>query len=230
MGNLIGNLSIHFKEFSFSTYFLVFIGGVAISFTPCVYPLIPLVIGYIGGQKEKSRLKIFILSLLYILGMAVTYSILGLTAALTGKIFGEIQNSPVAHMFIGNILIFFGLSSLGVFRFPFISFSGVKKIKGLGSFGMGLVSGLITSPCVSPVLGGLLTFIASKQNVFYGATLLFVFSLGMGSFLLFVGTFSGLLGSLPKSGRWMERVERFFGFFMIIVGEYFLVKAGYLLI
>jgi len=230
MVNLLNSLSIHLEAFSLFTYFLVFTGGVFISFTPCVYPLIPIVIGYIGGQKEKSRAKIFLLSLIYVLGMAITYSILGATAALTGKFFGEIQTSPLTHIIAGNILIFFGLTLLGLFHLPLFSFGQRQKIAGFGSLGMGMVSGLIAAPCVSPVLGALLTFVATKQNVFYGVSLLFAFALGMGVVLLIAGTFTGVLTALPKSRKWMQRTEKFFGIFMIILGEYFFIKAGYLLI
>ena len=227
---MLNNLSIYLEGHSLLAYFSVFIGGLVISFTPCVYPLIPIIVGYIGGQKEKSRTKAFFISLIYVLGMAVTYSILGVMAALTGKIFGEIQTSPLAHIIVGNIIIFFSLSLLGVFPLPLFSFGGRQKIAGFGSLGMGMVSGLIATPCVSPVLGVLLTFVATKQNIFYGVSLLFTFALGMGAVLLIAGTFAGVLTALPKSGKWMERIQKFFGIFMLLLGEYFLVKAGYLLI
>ncbi len=229
MVNLLNSLSIHLKEFSFLAYLSVFAGGLVVSFTPCVYPLIPIIIGYIGGQKEKSRLQLFFLSLIYVLGMAIIYSILGAMAALSGKIFGEIQNSPLAHFIVGNIIIFLGLSLLGVFHLPVFSFGGKLKTGALGAFGMGMASGLIASPCVSPVLGTLLAFVATRQNVLYGISLLFTFALGMGVILLAAGTFTGTLAILPRSGRWMERVQKFFGIFMILLGEYFLIKAGYLL-
>jgi len=226
---LLNGLAIHLEGFSILTYLSVFLGGFLISFTPCVYPLIPIIIGYIGGQKEKSRPRAFFLSLIYVLGMAITYSILGAAAAFSGKIFGEIQTSPLAHIIVGNIIIFLGLSLLGVFKLPFFSFGEKLKLKGLGSLGMGMVSGLIASPCVSPVLGVLLAFVATKQNVFYGLSLLFTFALGMGVLLLVAGTFTGVLMALPKSGKWMERIEKVFGIFMIFLGQYFIIKGGYLL-
>ncbi len=229
MADLLNSLSIHLKEFSFLAYLSVFAGGLVVSFTPCVYPLIPIIIGYIGGRKEKSRLQLFFLSLIYVLGMAIIYSILGAIAALSGKIFGEIQSSPLAHFIVGNIIIFLGLSLLGVFHLPVFSFGGKLKTGALGAFGMGMASGLIASPCISPVLGTLLAFVATRQNVLYGISLLFTFALGMGVILLVAGTFTGTLAILPRSGKWMERVQKFFGIFMILLGEYFLIKAGYLL-
>ncbi|MEA3369644.1 MAG: cytochrome c biogenesis protein CcdA [Candidatus Ratteibacteria bacterium] len=229
MADLFNSLSIHLKGFSLLAYLSVFAGGVVVSFTPCVYPLIPIIIGYIGGQKEKSRLQLFFLSLIYVLGMAVIYSILGAIAALSGKIFGEIQSSPLAHFIVGNIIIFLGLSLLGVFHLPVFSFGRRLKTGALGAFGIGMASGLIASPCVSPVLGTLLAFVAARQNVLYGISLLFTFALGMGVILLAAGTFTGTLAILPRSGKWMERIQKSFGIFMILLGEYFLIKAGYLL-
>ena len=229
MADLANSLANYLGSFSLLAYFFVFIGGVLISFTPCVYPLIPIIVGYIGGQKKKSRFQLFLLSLLYVLGMAATYSALGALASLTGKIFGQVQSSPIAHFIVGNIMIFFGLSLLDVFHIRFFSFGGKFKLSGLGSFGMGMISGLIASPCISPVLGVLLTFVATKQNILYGISLLFTFALGMGLVLLIAGTFTGLFTRLPRSGKWMERVQKFFGFFLIFFGEYFLIKAGMLI-
>jgi cytochrome c-type biogenesis protein len=210
---------------------LVLLGGVITSFTPCLYPVIPIIVGYIGGQETHSKFSGFILSSMYVLGMALTYSALGAVAALTGQFFGQIQNNPMVHLMVANVIIFFGLSMLGLFSIPlppFLKRSGsFKTRRGLGgAFGLGLTSGFITAPCTVAILGALLTYIATKQNILFGISLLFTYALGMGCLLILVGTFTGLVTALPKSGRWMKRIQDFFGLFLIAFGEYLIFKAG----
>lgn len=99
-------------------YLAVFVGGMLTSLTPCVYPVIPIIVGYIGGRGEKSKGRAFLLSLFYVIGMALTYAALGVFAALTGRLFGEAQQNPIVYLIVANIIILLGLSLLGVFVFP----------------------------------------------------------------------------------------------------------------
>lgn len=213
-------------------YPTVFIGGLLTSFTPCVYPMIPIVVGYIGGQNISTKKAGFFLSIIYVLGLSVTYSVLGAISALTGRIFGEIQNNPWTFVVVGNIIFLFGLSMLEVFTIPLptLSWPGGENDRGgiMGAFGLGLVSGFVAAPCTAPVLGVLLTYVATKQNVLIGISLLFTYAIGTGTLLILAGTFTGIIKRLPKSGRWMVVVQRVFGWFMIGLGEYFLIKAGQL--
>ncbi|MFH1847844.1 MAG: cytochrome c biogenesis protein CcdA [Candidatus Omnitrophota bacterium] len=233
---MIQQLSLYLQDQNLIAYPVVFLAGVLTSLTPCIYPLIPILVGYIGGKQEKSRFANFTISLSYVLGMAVTFAALGAAAALTGSLFGQLQTSPWSHLIVGNIIILFGLSLLGVIHVPQIRFfakgsAAVHKKKGLlGAFLMGLFSGLVAAPCTTAVLGALLTFVASKQNVIFGTTLLFTFALGMGTLLLILGIFAGVLTSMPKSGKWTVLLQKAFGFFMIGVGEFFVIKAGMLLV
>jgi thiol:disulfide interchange protein DsbD len=214
-----------------------FLGGILASYTPCVYPMIPVVVGVIGAKGATSRLKGLFLSLIYVLGMSVTYAALGLIAALSGKFFGSISSHPLGYFVVANVCILFGLSMFGLFDFTIPLPQSIKNL-GLGGrrrevldiFVLGAVSGLIAAPCTVPVFGTLLTFAALKKNLVFGFLLLFVFSLGMGLLLVVFGTFSGFLASLPKSGPWPSRVKIGFGIFMLLVGEYFLVKMGQLLV
>jgi cytochrome c-type biogenesis protein len=233
--NLLHSFEAYLATGSALAYAAVFVGGVFISFTPCVYPVLPITVGYIGGRSSGSKAKGFFLSLSYILGMAAMYAALGCLAALTGRVFGRTAASPLANIVVGNICILMALSLLDVFHVPLPVFSGrgsTGKGRGgaIGAFVMGLLSGLVVGPCTAPVLGALLAYVGARQNILFGASLLFVFALGMGSLLLVVGTFTGLLANLPKSGRWTDTVKKGFGFLLILVGEYFLLEAGKLLV
>ena len=235
MENLIGNLDGYLAAGSSAAYIAVFMGGILISFTPCVYPLLPITIGYIGAASGGNKAKGFLLSVFYVLGMAVTYAALGAIAALTGRLFGQIQTNPISYFIVANICILLGLSMLDAYNLPMPKFlSGLRpkgKVGGIfSSFFIGLVSGLIVGPCTAPALGALLFYVGSKQNLFYGITLLFTFALGMGLLLIVVGTLSGAIASLPKAGIWMVRIKKAFGLLLIAAGEYFLILMGKMLI
>jgi len=205
-------------------------GGLLTSLTPCFYPLIPLLIAYVGGKTETKG-RGFALSSFFVLGLSVTYSALGAIASLTGMMFGQIQSSPWTYLIVGNIILVLGLSMLGLYDFRLPQFlqakgAGQRKKGFFGAFLLGLTSGFIAAPCATPVLGGILTYVASKQNVLFGTTLLSAFSLGMGTLLLILGTFTGLLVSLPKSGKWMVVIKKGMGWLMLAMAEYFLIQAG----
>lgn len=209
--------------------------GIATSFTPCVYPLIPITIGFIGAKGSPTRVRGFYLSLMYVVGLALVYASLGAFAALTGKFFGQIQTNPWAHFVVANLCIIFGLAMLDVItiQFTWSTLYGVYRLKrrgGITALVMGGSSALIAAPCTAPVLGILLTFVGTKQNIPLGIIMLFSYALGMGFLLILIGTFTGLLTSLPRSGEWMERIKKGFGIMMIAVGEYFLIRAGQFMI
>ena len=195
------------------------------SLSPCVYPLIPVSIGCIGAQAQASRLKAFILSLVYTSGIALVYSFLGLVAALSGKMFGSISAHPLTYILAGGVIIFFGISMFGLVDIPALTLGRLpffKQREYLSSFILGLSSGLVVSPCVTPALGSILVYLAGKKNIFYGATLLLSFSYGMGLILILAGTSSGFLSALPKSGRWMVYIKRISAVIITAAGLYFL--------
>ncbi len=211
------------------SYLSAFLGGVLVSFSPCVYPLVPVTLGFIGVKAGASRLKGFLLSLVYVLGLAVTYSVLGLIASLGGRLFGEISSHPASFLVIGNACILAGLSFFDVISFGFSGARLANKVQkgGYGSsFLLGMASGLVAGPCTAPALGTILLYVANKQNLAYGASLLFVFAYGMGSLLILTGTFSSVFLNLPKSERWFSGVKKLCGFILIGIGEYFIIQAG----
>jgi thiol:disulfide interchange protein DsbD len=202
-----------------------FLGGIGVSLTPCIYPLMPITAGYIGVSSAGSKLKGFILSLIYVTGIALTYAILGLLASLTGTIFGRISANPFTYIVVGAIIILFGLSMFGLFHIHLphkIKLHNHRKENYLSAFLLGLSSGLVASPCLTPVLGSILLYLTTKRNLIYGATLLFSFAYGMGLVLILIGIFSGVLINLPKSGKWMEYVKKIGALVLIVMGIYFL--------
>ncbi len=209
----------------------VYLGGLLVSFTPCVYPVIPITVAYVSARSGGSRLRSFVLSLVYVLGMSFTYTVLGSVAALTGSLFGQIQTNPWTFFIVANVCVLLGLSMLGVFSLPLprlLTASQPRSEGGgfMGSFFVGAASGLVLGPCTAPVLAVLLTYVATSQNVIFGILLLFLFAFGMGTLLIILGAFSGLLSALPSAGAWMLRVKQVCGWVLIGMGEYFLIRAG----
>lgn len=227
---LISFTEVNLKEISLLSYLLVFLGGILASFTPCVYPLIPITVSYVGAASAGSKKKGFILSFFYVLGIAVVYSFLGAFAALSGRLFGQISANPWTYLIVGVIFLGLGLSMLDLFMLPIPGFLRAKgpssKRKGiLGAFLVGMSAGLVVGPCTAPALGAVLVFVGSKQSMILGMTLLFTFAFGMGLLLMVVGTFAGLASSLPKSGKWLNIIKKVFGIMLIIGAAYFIITA-----
>jgi len=205
-------------------------GGVLASLTPCVYPMIPITVGFIAG-RSKTRFQAFLLSLVYVLGMSLTYSTIGIFAALTGKVFGKITMVGPVYFMVGSIILFFGLVQLGVISFKIPqsylgSLGGGTSKEGTGgALLMGLTSGFVAAPCTAPILGSILAYIASHQNMVFGMALMFSFSLGLGLLFIVLGCFTGFLTSLPKSGTWLITIEKISGVFLLIIGGYFILKV-----
>ena len=214
----------------FWVFLLVFIGGVGTSLTPCVYPLIPITVSVFGASREASRMKSFLLSVTYVLGIAVMYSILGVAVASTGAVFGQIMSNPIVVGFVCAVLIALGLSLLGVFelRLPYAVQNRLNTIGGVGfggAFAMGTVAGIIAAPCTGPALGAVLSFVATTGNTFLGFWLMLTYAIGMGLLFILIGTFSGLISSLPRSGGWMYVLENIFGVVIIAMALYFLKEV-----
>lgn len=234
MESLVANIDIYLTGSSYMAFVIAYLGGAFVSFTPCIYPVIPITVAYVASQSAGSKLKGFFLSLSYVLGTSLTYTVLGSVAALSGQLFGQIQTNPLTYLVVANICILMGLSMLEVFSLPlpksFGSGPGSPKKGLIGAFFLGAAVGLVLGPCTAPVLGVLLSFVATKQNVPFGMSLLFTFAFGMGTLLIILGSFTGFLRNLPKAGGWMITVQKAFGWALIAMGEYFLIKAGQLMI
>ena len=232
MGALLSSFPSYLQAGSPLAYAIAFLGGILVSFTPCVYPVLPVTVGYIGSRTGGSRRRAFLLSAAYAAGMALTYAALGMAAGLSGSVFGEATAHPLSFLVLGNICILFALSLFDVFHFPTPAlFAGTGRQRGNargagGAFVVGLLSGLVVGPCTAPLLGGLLLYVGASGRPFFGATLLFTFALGMGLPVVALGTIAGLLANLPKAGGWTVTVQRAFGVLLLLAGEYLLLEAG----
>lgn len=233
--NLINNLSLYLQGSALLAFPAAFLGGLVVSFTPCTYPLIPVTVGLIGAQESPSKLRGFLLSFFYVTGIALTYSLLGGAAALSGRIFGQMQTTPWTYFIMANLCLVMGLSMLDVFNISLpvphklIKHTGENNKKSfLDSFLIGVVSGVVIGPCTAPALAVLLGFVALKTNLLLGMSLMFVFAFGMGTLLIIAGTFAGFIATLPKSGAWMTKIKFVSGMILIGAAEYFLYIAGVL--
>jgi len=223
---LAGKLEAALNRGSWVAFLLVFLGGVLTSFTPCVYPMIPITISFIGGSAKGNPLKGFVLALWFVLGIAIMYSSLGLLAAATGGAFGQATQTPIFAGIVAFIIGAMGLSMAGLFDIQIpsglTSKMGGAKTGFLGPILMGMAMGLIAAPCVGPVLIVLLTWVAQTGSLFMGFWLLFTFAAGLGMLFLALGTFSGLLTALPGAGGWMDQVKHFFALVLFALALYFL--------
>lgn len=234
----MSNLQQYLLASSLLAYPAAFVAGLLISFTPCVYPVIPIQLGFIGaqtatghGKPGRASVQGFVLSLLFVIGMAAVYAALGAFASLTGTLFGAWAASPWTYIFVANLLLLLALSMLDVFQLPTLQFltrwSPERKGNGyVSALLIGASSGLIVGPCTAPALGAVLAFVGTQGSVVFGTSVLFVFALGMGVLMIALGTFGGVLASLPRSGEWMVRVKKAFGMAMILIAEYLLLQAG----
>jgi thiol:disulfide interchange protein DsbD len=205
----------------------VFIGGLALNLTPCVYPLIPITVGYFGGQSEGSTTKLFFMGILFILGLAVTYSAIGVITSLTGAVFGALLQNPIVILAVVAILLILSLSMFGVYEFKLpdklVNKAGGAKGGLYGAFFMGLTMGIVAAPCIGPFVLGLVTYVATKQDPYFGFLLFFVLAVGLGTPYLFLAVFSGKIKKLPRAGEWMDAVKHIFGFILVGMALYFLL-------
>jgi len=217
----------------------VFVGGLALNLTPCVYPLIPITIGYFGGQSEGSTGRLAMMGLLFMLGMAATYSIIGVVTALSGAIFGALLQNPIVILIVVAILLGLSLSMFGLYEFKLpdsmVAKAGGAKAGMFGAFFMGLTMGIVAAPCIGPFVLGLVTYVATKQDPYFGFLMFFVLALGLGFPYLFLAIFSGKIKNLPRAGEWMDSVKHIFGIILVGMALYFLLPllpkeiSGYVL-
>jgi cytochrome c-type biogenesis protein len=225
---------------------LAYLGGVLSSLTPCIYPMIPITIGVVGGiqthHEERNPRGIFMRGLAYVFGMAIIYSFLGVLAGLTGRVFGSMTNTWGWYLGLSLLMTFSSLMMMDVFRFdPQALLDRMKRSMGLsggsklntekeatllGAFVLGASSGFIAAPCTTPVLSAILGYIAQTQSVILGLGLMVFFAFGLGTILIAIAAFAGTLRRLPRAGAWMNRVKILSGLLILAFAMYLMFKAG----
>ena len=210
-----------------------FAGGLALNLTPCIYPLIPITVSYFGGRDQGCGATA-IHALLYLTGLAVMNSILGVWASLSGRMVGAALQHPAVLILMACLFIGFATSSFGLweFRLPSGWTRAVSKSFGgyFGTFFMGLTLGIMAAPCLGPFILGLLTYVAQKGDPFIGFLCFFFLSIGLGLPLAILAFFSGAVARLPFSGDWMIWIKKFMGWVLLAMAAYmigFLVPAGW---
>jgi cytochrome c-type biogenesis protein len=203
---------------------LVFLGGVLTSLGPCNLSMIPVIIGYVGGQKDLTRRRGFWLSCCFTLGSSITFVILGVIAATVGMFVG---NGRLLLQWLAAILcIIIGLIMLGALHInlDFMTRLQPKRIavQGLlGAFLLGMIMGMAGSQCGTPVLFAILGYVLAKGTLAYGAVLLFAYGLGRGVPVIVAGTFTGVVNAMPHIARWTGWMQKAAGVVLILVGLYF---------
>ena len=204
----------------------IFLGGMALNLTPCVYPIIPITVSYFGGKSGQGQGRLLVHGLLYLAGLAVTNSALGVAAALTGGLMGSMLQNPWVLLTVAAILVLFATSLFGFWelRLPgSLTQAASRSYAGyFGSLFMGLTLGLVAAPCLGPFVLGLLTWVASMGSPLLGFLVFFTLSLGLGLPLFFLAMFSGSLEKLPRSGEWMLWVRKLMGWVLLGMAAYFI--------
>ncbi len=201
---------------------LAFLAGIVTSFTPCIFPMIPITLAILNNHSEsRTRLTNFLISVVYVLGIATTYSVLGLAAAKSGMLFGSILSNPYVLTFICALFFLMALSMYGAFDLQMPNFihhrfgQGSKRKGYLGAYLSGLFAGIVASPCVGPVLVSILTYVSTQQSSVLGFFLLFTYAMGLGLIFILLGSSTELMRKLPRSGPWMETTKIILGSLMM---------------
>jgi thioredoxin:protein disulfide reductase len=225
-----------------SAILFMLVAGFLTSLTPCIYPMIPITLAILGARERRtgvrgkdapahSRFRGFVISVFYVLGIATTYSILGVTAASTGALFGSALSNVYVVSTLALLFVVMGLSMYGLFEIQAPAFirdrmgQGKTEAGFFGAYATGLAAGIVASPCIGPVLVSVLAYIAQTQNKMLGFVLLFSFAMGMGVLFIVLGTSAQLLDKVPKAGSWMDGVKFVFGTTMVGMAIYYVAPV-----
>jgi len=231
---------------------VAYLGGVLSSLTPCIYPMIPITVGVVGGLSKtesgfgkKPWKEIISKTSAYLFGMILVYATLGVVAGLTGSIFGSLTNRPFSYLFLGGVFTISALMMLEVIPsdigFLVSKFSNLfkskknktppslnhpEKIGMKAAIGLGATSGVLSSPCTTPVLTVILAYIAKSKSVGFGLSLMIGFALGLGTLLIVIALFTGAVKILPRSGNWMKTVKLLSGLILLAFAQYLFYLSG----
>jgi len=209
---------------------IVFLGGLLLNLTPCVYPMIAVTMAIFGARAGDPRGKVMSRAAVYVLGMATMYTALGLFAALTGSLFGNALQSVWVKAGIAVFLLVLALGMFGVYELQppprlAAALGGTNRSGVLGLYFSGLVVGIFAAPCVGPVVLGLLALVGEKRDLAFGALSFFVLALGLGAPYILLASSTKLLTKLPRSGAWLEWTKHVFGVILVAVAVWYLFLA-----
>ncbi len=222
-----GRLEEALEKGGFGWFLALFLGGLLLNLTPCVFPMLGVTVSIFGARAKQPLPKVFATAVLYVFGICVTYTALGVVAALTGGLFGSALQSVWVNLVLGGLMLVLSLSMFGLYEMQppawvMDRLGGAQATNFAGAFLSGLGVGVIAAPCVGPFVVAVLALVAQKHSVLFGVQTMFTLSLGLGFPYLFLATFSNLLQALPRSGDWMVWVKHSFGVIMASIGLYYL--------
>jgi cytochrome c-type biogenesis protein len=226
MESLFGDIQQLLQHSPWLAFVAVFAGGVTTALNPCVLAMIPLLMSVVAGNRETTTVKrSLVFSLFFVLGLAVTFTALGLISALMGRLFGDVGR--FWKYVVAGVCFLMGLQLLGILKrsLPVPAGIRVKKQGFFGAFLLGLLFGVVSTPCAVPILAVLLTYVAEKGNILYGGILLFVYALGHSALVLVAGTSIGAAKSLLESKGVRTAhgvIQKVAGVLIIGMGFYFL--------
>ena len=202
----------------------IFLGGLALNLTPCIYPLIPITVSFFGARSNQVHGNRLVNAGFYMIGLCVTNSVLGVSAALSGGMLGAVLQNSLVLIIVSGIILTMGLSFFGWWelRLPTAVVNAASRGFGglFGSFFMGLTLGVVAAPCLGPFILGLLTYVGQKGDPVLGFLYFFVLSIGLGLPLCILAVFSGALDRLPMSGDWLLWVKKCFGWILVGMAVY----------
>lgn len=220
-GGLQGLIQLIERSSPLVSFPLLYLIGLILAFTPCIYPMIPVTIGYFSSQSEASRSQVLRLAAFYVLGIAITYSVLGVVAAVTGGVFGAAMQQPLVIAAVALILITLALSMFGLFEIrppAFLASRASGKSGPLGALVMGLIFGIVAAPCAGPAVISLMLIVANLGKPTLGFLMFFMLALGLGTPLFFLAAFSA---KMPMPGMWMVTVKKIAGFLLLGTAVFF---------
>lgn len=211
-------------NFSWVIYFFVLLAGIVTSIGPCNMSMVPVVMAVVAGNPIQSRWQGFKLSGAFVLGSSITFMTLGLVIAGVGGLFG--RTNMYLYYLVGAISILFGLRMLGILNFNLSLNQDIKgeSFQGKGVWGaltLGIVMGLVSSQCGTPILLVILSLVMVEGSMAYGASLLFVYALGRGVPVVLAGTFTGVVKNMGQIAKWATLMEKFAGVILIVIGLYY---------
>lgn len=227
MGNLFGDITQLIQQNPWLAVLAVFVGGATTASNPCVLAMIPLLVGVVAGTERANIKKSLGFSALFVLGLSVTFAGLGLVSALMGRMLGDV--GAFWKYLVAGVCLIMGLQLLGLFKININLPPSMNVRKGgpIGAFLLGLLFGVVSTPCAVPILAVLLAYVASKGNVVYGGFLLFIYALGHSALILVAGTSMGAAKRMIESKGLRKTnlaLQKIAGVIIILVGAYFIFQ------